>query len=451
MTPNRQPPSQKGWSALEQLPQGVLERIAEFCGSITAFSSTEQADQFTENIIDLAASNTREPSYQDLRSLALTSASLAYPAKRALLILYPQNRHYVRYFVARIADRIHSLPNRFIPPRPLVMASFIRNLYPVLSALMDGALPEHSFLRQTLISAIDTLTGSEPSEWGNLMIQIVGETGVNFHTIENQVFTTAVQLCPRVAATRFCFGEPRRHSAGPQPADQAASNTLLYFTLLQNCSSHLKSLTFDFGALYSLINFKSYVPGYPTGCLSSIKRLTLVGNRVQSELPYDLFTIEVFFAWLRTNTKLRELRLIDDFDKMIQYSDSRATAEANGNSAPAKPLNWNNILRMYKCTLEVLEMSWYRPSAFGMKARFGASGKLDCLSEMGKLRYLKVPLVALGGSDFIVLLGNDGKLIDMVHSELPARLKRVDLMVVNPPATRAERTDLKWRVVKCQI
>lgn len=86
-----------------------------------------------------------------------------------------------------------------------------------------------------------------------------------------------------------------------------------------------------------------------------------------------------------------------------------------------------------------------------MKVRFGASGKLDCLSEMGKLRFLEVPLVALGGSDLIVPLGDDGKLIGMVRSELPARLKRVDLMVVNPPATRVERTDLKWRVVKCQV
>ncbi|EAA29236.1 hypothetical protein GE21DRAFT_8428 [Neurospora crassa] len=443
MTPNQQLPSQKGWSSLEQLPQGVLERIAEFCGDIAILSPTEQPDQFTENIVDSAASNAWEPHYQDLRSLALTSTSLAYPAQRAL--------HYVRYFVARITDHMRPLPIRFVRPQPLVMASFMRNLYPVLSTPIAGALPEHSFLRQTLISAIDTLTGSDPSEWGNLMIQIVGETGVNFHTIEDQVLPAAVQLCPRLVATRFCFGEPRRHAGEPQAADQIAPNTLMYSSLLTNCPLQLKSLTLDFGALYSLTNLKNHVPGYPTGCPPSIERLTLVGNRVESELPYDLFTIEVFFDWLRTNTKLRELKLIDDFDKMIQYSDNRATAEANGNSATVEPLNWNDILRAYKKTLEVLVMGWHRPSAYGMKARFGFLGMLDCLPEMGKLRYLKVPLMALGGTDFIVPLGDDGKLVEAARTKLPASLKRVELMVVNPPATRAERTDLKWRVVKCQV
>ncbi|KAL0475967.1 hypothetical protein QR685DRAFT_579032 [Neurospora intermedia] len=444
MTPNQQLPSQMGWSSLEQLPQGVLERIAEFCGDIAIFSSTEQADQFTENIIDSAASNNWQPSYQDLRSLALTSTSLAYPAQRAL--------HYVRYFVACITDHMRPLPIRFVPPQPLVMASFMRNLYSVLSTTMAGALPEHSFLRQTLISAIDTLTGSDPSEWGDLMMsQIVSEPGVNFHTIEDQVLTTAVQLCPRIAATRLCFGEPRRHPGEPQAADQVAPNTVMYSSILTNCPLQLKSLTLDFGALYSLTNLKNHVPGYPTGCPPSIERLTLVGNRVESEVPYDLFTIEVFFDWLRTNTKLRELRLIDDFDKMIQYSDNRATAEANGNSATVEPLNWNDILRAYKKILEVLVMGWHRPSTYGMKARFGFLGMLDCLSEMGKLRYLKVPLMALGGTDFIVPLGDDGKLVEAARTMLPASLKRVELMVVNPPATRAERTDLKWRVVKCQV
>lgn len=257
------------------------------------------------------------------------------------LILYPKNRHYVRYFVARITDHMRPLPIRIVPPQPLVMASFMRNLYPVLSTPMASTLPEHSFLRQTLISAIDTLTGSDPSGWGNLMIQIVGETGVNFHTIEDQVLTTAVQLCSRIAATHLCFGEPRRHPGEPQPANQTAPNTstLLYSSLLNKCPSHLQSLTLDFGALYSLTNLNSQVPGYPTGCPPSIERLTLVGNRVESELPYELFTIERFSVWLGTNRSLRELRLVDDFDKMIQYSDSKATAEVNGHSGTVQPLS----------------------------------------------------------------------------------------------------------------
>ncbi|KAJ4400819.1 hypothetical protein N0V85_005668 [Neurospora sp. IMI 360204] len=139
----------------------------------------------------------------------------------------------------------------------------------------------------------------------------------------------------------------------------------------------LMSLTLDFGAIYSLINLKSHVPGYPTGYPPSIERLTLVGNRVGSELPYEACTIEFFSAWLSTNQKLRELKLVDDFDKMVRYTDScRDTNNANSNSEPVKRLNnWNGILLAYKDTLEVLVMgSWHRPSAIGMKARFGPSG-----------------------------------------------------------------------------
>ncbi|KAK3352060.1 hypothetical protein B0H65DRAFT_569719 [Neurospora tetraspora] len=437
-------PPGAGWAPIECLPQGILERIAEFHGDIVGISPNEQAGTFTHPHIDSAASDTWQPRYNDLRSLALTSTSFAYPAQRAL--------RYVRYLVTFITDYVRPLPIRFIPPQPLVLSEFMRNIYPLLSTPIADALPEHSFLRGTLKNSLDTLIATDSSEWGGFLIHMIGQTGVNFHTIEDQVLTTALQLCPRLAATRLCFGEPRRHSEGPEPANQTAPNILIYSSLINNCPSYLKSLTLDFGALYSLTNFKSHVPGYPPGCPPSVERLTLVGNRVESELPYEAFTIEILSAWLGTNMKLRELRLVDDFDKMIRYTDIRESNNATSNSEQVRMPNWNDVLRSYKDTLEVLVMGWDRPSAIGMKARFGASGKLDCLPEMGKLRYLKAPLIALGGNDFIVPLGpEDGKLIESVRTGLPANLRKLDLMVVNPPQTRAERTTLKWRVVECRL
>ncbi|KAK1775142.1 hypothetical protein QBC45DRAFT_456743 [Copromyces sp. CBS 386.78] len=405
----QQTPYPKGWSRLEQLPPGALWTIAEFVGDIAIVTQSETADNFTETVLDSSAANAWEPDYNDLQSLALVSTSFRYPAQRALfrvavlkttgglmrflrsLLMYPDNRCRVRYMVAAIADHIRTLPIRDIN-----------------------------------------------------------------HAIEDQVLTTVVQSCKNITAVRLCFGEPRRYPAPPGPVgvniNQIApnTNTFLYSSLVYNFPQHLTCLTLDFGAIYSIANFRLHEPGYPTGLPPTIERLTLVGNRVESELPYYDFTIESFADWLRTNHELRELRLADDFDKMVRYNDRRATVNDNPNPELVRSLTWNDILLRYQNTLEVLEMGWDRPSALGMKARFGESGMLDCLPEMRRLRFLKAPLITLGG-DFIVPLGDDGKVIDSVRTGFPNSLKKLDLLVVNPPKTRAERADLKWRVVECLL
>ncbi|KAH7634003.1 hypothetical protein B0T09DRAFT_396374 [Sordaria sp. MPI-SDFR-AT-0083] len=472
----QQSPFQQAWAPLECLPSEVLEKLAEFVGDIAIITASEEADHFSENIIDSPASNTWGPSYHDMQSLALVSSSFKYPAQRALfqvavlkttsglmrfvqsLLMYPDNRRHVRYLVAVITDYDRALPIRSRPPQPLVLREFYRKVYRLLSTPQANVLPENGFLRRTLQRAIDILLATPRTLFAATVIQIIRVSGINFHAIEDQVLTTAVQLCTRIKGVRFCFGEPMRHSLPPRPITTNMNPILpippaanpSYSSLLRNHPLRFTSLTLDFGSLYSLINLRSFERGYPTGLPPSIERLTLVGNRVDSELPYELFTIERLAGWLRTNHQLRELRLVDDFDKMVRYADNRLSHNVNPGPLPAHALNWNDILRSYRNTLELLEMGWDKPSALGMKAKFGESGQLDCLPEMNSLRYLKAPLVSLGGN-FIVPLSNDENLIESVKTGFPASLRNVDLMVVNPPQTRAERDELSWRFVEFQL
>ncbi|KAK3946909.1 hypothetical protein QBC32DRAFT_387157 [Pseudoneurospora amorphoporcata] len=450
MASPQQTPSQKGWSRLEQLPPGALWTIAEFVGDIAIVTQSETADNFTETVLDSSAANAWEPNYNDLQSLALVSTSFRYPAQRALF------RVAVLKTTAAIADHIRAPPIRDINPHPLVLSEFMHNIYQLMSTPSANLLPEHSFIRHTFERSLDTVFATHPAQWTDAITQIIDQRGINFHAIEDQVLTTVVQICTKITAARLCFGEPGRPPAPPGPVGVNIHQVVLhpnifsYSSLLYDCPQDLKSLTLDFGAIYSMTNFRRHQPGYLTGLPPTIERLTVVGNRADSELPYQDFTIGIFAGWLSTNHQLRELRLVDDFDKMVRYTDSRATHVANPGAQPAQTLNWNGIFLSYADTLEVLEMGWDRPSALGIKARFGESGMLDCLPQMGRLRFLKAPLITLGG-DFIVPLGNDDKVIDSVRTGFPNSLKKVDLLVVNPPQTRVERTDLKWRVVECRL
>ncbi|KAK1774275.1 hypothetical protein QBC45DRAFT_458749 [Copromyces sp. CBS 386.78] len=57
------------------------------------------------------------------------------------------------------------------------------NIFPLLSTHLANDLPEHGFLRSQLKGALDTLLTSYPSEWNDLIVQIIGKRGLNFHTI----------------------------------------------------------------------------------------------------------------------------------------------------------------------------------------------------------------------------------------------------------------------------
>ena len=475
-----------GRPQLEAFPQGVLEKIAEFVGDIAIITSSQTADQVSENIIDSPSSKNWHPRYNDLRSLAVTSSSLTHAAQRALfrvvvvrttrglmsffraLLLYPLLRYHVRYLLASISDHERSLPIRWIKSHPMVLREFMANLYILLSS-SSGPLPAQSFLPHTLRRAMDTLNEVATGQVQATASQILRETGMSLHTIEDQVLTAAVQLCKNITGVRVCFGEPTRHAitfppavANPDQPEQIIVDPNqfpmtgpmpLYSSLLHNHPEHLTSLTLDFGAIYFLSTLKLFERRYPTGCPPSIERLTLVGNRLDSEIPYDLFTINLLAMWLRSNNRLRELRLVDDFDKMVRFGSDSSNNDMHtiNPDLPLGPaLNWNDILRSYADTLEVFEMGWHRPSALGMKAKFGEAGMLDCLPDMQRLKCLKAPLVTLGG-EFMVPAGKDAMLLKTVRTGFPAALKWVDLLVVNQPKNQEGRENLTWRVVECRV
>ncbi|KAK3493668.1 hypothetical protein B0T13DRAFT_489671 [Neurospora crassa] len=408
---------------LEGLPQEVLETIAEFCGDVASISPNEQRDTFLHDVIhpylDSATSNTWQPAYRDLQALALTSKTFTNPAQRALfkvaivkttghlvrllhsLLLYPSNRRYVRCFVAILDDHPRPLPHRFIAPHPLV-------LVPLLQETLQALLRQDR-LRFTL--------------------PIIDFTVVNLHILEDQLLTTTIQLCPKLTASRVCFGLPQRHTERPAPATQP-----------------LKSLTLDFGALLSLTNIRRYVSGYQIGLPPSVERLTLVGNKtLDSVLSYHLFDLTIFARFLSTNNKLRQLRMLHGFDKLVSYKRFRPF------QSPRE--NWNSLLLKYRNTLEVLVMDPYGPWRAISQARYGHSGMLDCLVKMEKLRCLGAPLHALGSAEFGLPLGaEDWEVTWSIRAELPPQWQKLEVMVKDPtePDSDGERTPLTWRVVEFQ-
>lgn len=85
-----------------------------------------------------------------------------------------------------------------------------------------------------------------------------------------------------------------------------------------------------------------------------MERLTLVGNKtMDSVLPYHLFDLTIFARFLSTNNKLRQLRMLHGFDKLVSYKRFRVYQ-------PPRE-NWNSLLLKYRNTLEVLVMDPYGP------------------------------------------------------------------------------------------
>ncbi|KAK3500353.1 uncharacterized protein B0T23DRAFT_308926 [Neurospora hispaniola] len=418
-----------GMAPLEQLPQEVLEIIAQFCGDVAGVSPSEQEDSFTEVItnsyLDSVTSYIWQPSYSDLRTLSLVSKTFLDPARRALykvvvvkstselvrllrdLLLHPENRRYVRFLVVKIEDHARPLPMRFTKPQPLVLGD--RNNF-------------------------------------TFSLPVIYSTEINLHTLEDQLMTATIQLCPGLTTARISFGTPQRHIEQPEPASQPVRDPPIYVSLLEDRHSSLKSLTLDFGALLSLTNFKRYVPGYRVGCPPSIERLTLVGNETESTLPYHLFDLNIFSKWLGTNNKLRELRMLHGFDKLVTYK--------RFNSTQPQRVTWNSILRAYRSTLEVLVLDWYHHFTAVPQARFGRSETLDCLVDMTKLHDLQVPLNALSGREFgLPPHAEDWEVTRFMRTGLPPQWRKINVMVMNPlrRGSTGGITSVTWRVIELRL
>ncbi|KAL0475966.1 hypothetical protein QR685DRAFT_65234 [Neurospora intermedia] len=458
-------PCQQG--TLEALPQEVLETIAEFCGDVASISPNEQRDTFLHDVIhpylDSATSNTWQPAYRDLQALALTSETFTNPAQRALfkvaivkttghlvcllhsLLLYPSNRRYVRCFVAILDDHPRPLPHRFIAPHPLVLGEFLYYLYPILPTTAVQGLSQDSFFHRTVPLLQETWQALLRQDRLRITLPIIDSTVVNLHILEDQLLTTTIQLCPKLTASRVCFGLPQRHTERPAPATQSVENPPIYATLLDNYHNlQLKSLTLDFGALLSLTNIRRYVSGYQIGLPPSVERLTLVGNKtLDSVLSYHLFDLTIFARFLSTNNKLRQLRMLHGFDKLVSYKRFR----------PFQPPqeNWNSLLLKYRNTLEVLVMDPYGPWRAIPEARYGHSGMLDCLVKMEKLRYLGAPLHALGSAEFGLPLGaEDSEVTWSIRAELPPRWQKLEVMIIDLFEFDSDGERLTWRVVEFQ-
>ncbi|KAK3946908.1 hypothetical protein QBC32DRAFT_374650 [Pseudoneurospora amorphoporcata] len=420
----------------------MLEVVAQFCSGVAGVSPSEEADVFTNDIInpylDSAAPNTWQPAYTDLKSLTLTSKTLYNPAQRALfkvavvnttsglmrllrtLLQHQEKRNLVRCFIANIDDHMRPLPCTLISPPPLVFGEFLYYVYPILSDTVIDQLPAHSFFRRTVPLLKDIFQALNTRF--KITLRLIESTEINLHTLEDQIMTATIQLLPNLQATRICFGTPTRHQARRVPRSQP-------------------SLTLDFSALLALTNFKRYVPGYPTGLPPSVERLTLIGSRTDAVLPFELFDLNVLSKWLSSNTILRELRMLDGFDRLIKYRRFRL-GDPNFKS-------WNDVLLTYQFTLEVLTMGSYAPFQAAPQARYGPSGMLDCLYDMHKLRKLKVPLHALSGQEFGLPPGEDDCTYYM-RTTLPPSLKKMEVMVMNSQqgASGEEGTENEWSVVE---
>lgn len=164
---------------------------------------------------------------------------------------------------------------------------------------------------------------------------------------------------------------------------------------------------------------------------------------MDSVLPYHLFDLTIFARFLSTNNKLRQLRMLHGFDKLVSYKRFRVYQ-------PPRE-NWNSLLLKYRNTLEVLVMDPYGPWRAIPQARYGHSGMLDCLVKMEKLRCLGAPLYALGSAEFGLPLGaEDWEVTSSIRAELPPRWQKLEVMVIDlfVPDSDGERTDLTWRVVE---
>ncbi|KAK1775143.1 hypothetical protein QBC45DRAFT_396419 [Copromyces sp. CBS 386.78] len=116
--------------------------------------------------------------------------------------------------------------------------------------------------------------------------------------------------------------------------------------------------------------------------------------------------------------------MLDGFDRLIKYRRFRL-GDTNFKS-------WNDVLLAHQFTLEVLTMDRYAPFQAAPQARFGPSGRLDCLFYMYKLLELRVPLHALSGQEFGLPPGEDDFTYFM-RTTLPLSLKKMEVVAMNSP------------------
>ncbi|KAK3352063.1 hypothetical protein B0H65DRAFT_143754 [Neurospora tetraspora] len=398
------PPCLPGTTTIEKLPIELLERIFEFVGEIAYVSGRDRVDfpddetpcPFIPRDRHLEVPRRTEPTpYDYLRSSSLASRAFTAPAQRALfrvsmtrssigmlrllrsLLEYPANRKYVQWLVASPLPR-ENLIGRQNPPDILdPISASVQTLGPLLHTPALDQLRNACFFRSLLLPFVSRSPESVSSDTAASERQITSTdtSRPSHYIVGDHILRAILELCPQIRGARLFYRNTWIHW-GSRPLTPKAFPYLTDGLLGQDCF-RLKSLTLDVGALsYSLLQLRQCVPGYPSGCPPTVEYLKIVGNDDAGfEIPLD-----DLYEWLSTNTKLRELR-------MLQRCDWYP-------GAGPKKHNWNTILPMFKDTLEliVIDGNRYFEGTHYVGARFGPSGMLDCLPQLKRLAYLKVPL-----------------------------------------------------------
>lgn len=285
------------------------------------------------------------------------------------LLLYPKNRRHIRsLFVAR-----YSYMDSLSEPTRAQLDQFSRELRPLVLTREIDELYDASFFR-----AFEACVSLGESHGADVLDNYSNEFLMEFmFYCEDHVLRSIIQLCPFLSGFHICSGYSGSDSSSPRitvpsSLDECTSNTF----------PQLKSLTLNYNALHNRVDSIAARPRYlyPVGCPPNIERLTLTGH-----WPCEVPSHNFIHSWIRSNTSLKELRVVNGFDHRLGafYEDS-ITRKRNE--------IWNTILPLFKDTLELLVFDGYKRIHEDSEVRFGPTRMLSCLGDFEKLAYLKVPL-----------------------------------------------------------
>ncbi|ESA42720.1 hypothetical protein NCU17041 [Neurospora crassa OR74A] len=246
--------------------------------------------------------------------------------------------------------------------------------------------------------------------------------------LTSKAFTDSAQrVLFRIAVVKA--GVSLGESYGADGLDDPSDDFLMGFSL-DECTSNtfpqLKSLTLNYNALQDRVDSIAARPRYlyPVGCPPNIERLTLAGYW-SSKVP----SINYIHSWIRSNTSLKELRVVNGFDDRLCAFDRLGALYADSTTRK-RIVNWNTILPLFKDTLELLVFDGYKSIHEDSEVRFGPTRMLSCLGEFEKLAYLKVPLHMLRQDCPKLCVPKTGQhVLDLVQAKLPKGLKKVDIVV----------------------
>lgn len=429
--------------SLERLPLELKARICESVANIIDPPLDFQPDPLKQDIFfptdkpsSLQTSDmerTYSSIYADLRSLALVSKDFTDRAQQVLfriavvggprcpmrllksLLLYPDNRRYIRsLLVTRKAGTLDHLSLDAV----LQIHSTLR---PLILTGKINELPNGGCFREFL----ERLPNLPLAEWfdDQQLTKIAHELAI-FPAVADHVLRAIVLLCPKLTGFHLCCGDNWTPWLGifsrveiPPSIDNGPSNTF----------PHVTSLTLDYGAIRSRVDAVALRPLYAGGCPPNIERLTLMGNK-DSQVDLTQVDLDYLHSWLRSNTRLRELRLVNGFDQILESEFWDFSVETDGPSQRVS--TWNTILPLYQDTLEVLVFDGYNKIFGKPETRFGPSKMLSCLGTFKKLAYLKVPLHMLRECWRDICVPKKGQnILDLVQATLPTKLKKMDIVV----------------------